>query len=66
MKLSHLRTTIEKTEEERINFQNKRVWEEGATVAASPLTFFSWQLRRQAGPAAFYHGNLQTFSGKAH
>ncbi len=51
-----------------VSSQNKRVRkEEGATVAASHLPFLSGPLRYfrlQAGPAAFFHGNLH-LGGKA-
>ncbi len=69
MKLSQLRTTIEKNGERRKLIQtnvlvpktNNMRNEEGATVAATPT--FPSQLavslvRLQAGPAAFFHGNL--------
>ncbi len=61
--------SIEKTEEGKKCFQNKRVSsqnqnveEEGATVAASHLPFpaGSFVIRLQAGPAAFFHGVIQT------
>jgi hypothetical protein len=69
-------TAIEKNrKKEECYFQNKCVSsqkirmkkEEGATVAASHLPFLSGPLRYfrlQAGPAAFFHGNLH-LGGKA-
>jgi hypothetical protein len=43
--------------------QNER--REGATVAASHLPSLSWLSHHQAGPAAFFHGVIQTI-GKPH
>jgi hypothetical protein len=48
-----------------VSSQNQNVGEEGATVAASHLPSLSW-LSHQAGPAAFFHGNLQLSAGKLH
>ncbi len=68
-----MRTTIEKTEEGRINFQNKRALvpmqifeKEGATVAATPLPFLSGPLCHLLGRTGSVSTETFNFTGKFH